>query len=600
MRRGDAIELAAIHQSAALDPAPGDSAPDLADDRVERSRPKCLRVSTREQAERGGREEGFSIPAQREANRKKAQSMGAMVVKEFVERGVSGTTTNRPALQAMLRYLGEEAEHIDYVIVHKVDRLARNRADDVELNKRFDEFGVRLVSTSENIDQSPGGLLLHGIMSSIAEFYSKNLSNEVKKEMTEKVRSGGSVGRAPLGYRNVRDMRDGREIRTVEVDLNRAPLITWAFEQYATGNYSVRSLTAALNARGLTTPQTAKFPEKPVEVRQVHQVLTNPYYLGVVTYKGAQHPGKHAPLITPDLFEQVQQLLSSKINGERSVTHDHYLKSTLYCGQCGFRMIVQVATARNGEEYPYYSCLGRHSKRNNCDLRSIQIVRVEQLIQDLYDRIALSTVEADWLESTMKRELKTLTKDTDQQRDALTAQKMDAERKQRKLLEAQYNDAIPIEMLRSEQKRLDQELAAVSRDLETLSVDLEKNERYLSMAIEIARYAADAYRRAPEQIRRMLNQVLFERLDVHMTEGDEHRFKAVLAPPFKELFAIARRTRGVEPDLASAARRDHEGENQKIPAVSGGDLPSSRSISCALVSNRSKLVGLAGFEPTTP
>lgn len=113
------------------------------------------RVSAREQAERGGREEGFSIPAQREANRKKAQSMGAMVVKEFVERGVSGTTTNRPALQAMLRYLGEEAEHIDYVIVHKVDRLARNRADDVELNKRFDEFGVRFVSTIENIDQAP-------------------------------------------------------------------------------------------------------------------------------------------------------------------------------------------------------------------------------------------------------------------------------------------------------------------------------------------------------------------------------------------------------------------------------------------------------------
>ncbi|WP_314425491.1 recombinase family protein [uncultured Microbacterium sp.] len=186
-------------------------------------------------------------------------------------------------------------------------------------------------------------------MSSIAEFYSKNLSNEVKKGMTEKVRSGGSVGRAALGYRNVRDVRDGREIRTVEVDLNRAPLITWAFEQYATGNSSVRSFTTALNARGLTKPQTAKFPEKPVEVRQVHQVLTNPYYLGIVTYKGAQHPGKHASLITPDLFEQVQQLLSSKINGERSVTHDHYLKSTLYCGRCGFRMIVQVATARTAK-----------------------------------------------------------------------------------------------------------------------------------------------------------------------------------------------------------------------------------------------------------
>ena len=104
-----------------------------------------------------------------------------MVVKEFVERGVSGTSTNRPALQEMLRYLEEEQGNIDYVIVHKVDRLARNRADDVAINARFAEYGVRLISTSENIDQTPGGLLLHGIMSSIAEFYSKNLSNEVLK-----------------------------------------------------------------------------------------------------------------------------------------------------------------------------------------------------------------------------------------------------------------------------------------------------------------------------------------------------------------------------------------------------------------------------------
>lgn len=103
-----------------------------------------------------------------------------MVVKEFVERGVSGTSTNRPALQEMLRYLKTEQTSIDYVIVHKVARLARNRADDVALNALFDSYGICLVSTSENIDQTPGGLLLHGIMSSIAEFYSRNLSNEVK------------------------------------------------------------------------------------------------------------------------------------------------------------------------------------------------------------------------------------------------------------------------------------------------------------------------------------------------------------------------------------------------------------------------------------
>ena len=91
----------------------------------------------------------------------------------------------------MLCYL-KDASDVDYVIVHKLDRLARNRADDVEINRAFDEAGVRLVSTSENIDQPPGGILLHGIMSSIAEFYSRNLANEVIKGMSEKARNGGT------------------------------------------------------------------------------------------------------------------------------------------------------------------------------------------------------------------------------------------------------------------------------------------------------------------------------------------------------------------------------------------------------------------------
>ena len=87
-----------------------------------------LRVSTREQARRGGRDEGFSIPAQRAANKRKALAMGAIIAKEFVEGGVSATTTRRPALQSMLTYLEEETaagRAIDYVIVHKLDLIGR-------------------------------------------------------------------------------------------------------------------------------------------------------------------------------------------------------------------------------------------------------------------------------------------------------------------------------------------------------------------------------------------------------------------------------------------------------------------------------------------
>ena len=555
-----------------------------------------LRVSTREQAERGGREEGFSIPAQRDANKKKATSMGAMVVKEFVERGVSGTTINRPALQAMLKYLEEEGETIDYVIVHKVDRLARNRADDVELNARFDALGIRLVSTSENIDQTPGGLLLHGIMSSIAEFYSKNLSNEVKKGMTEKVRSGGSVGRAPIGYLNVRDVTDGREIRTVEVDPERAHLVTWAFNTYASGDWSVRSLTDELIKRGLMMAKTAKLPAKPVETRQVHQILTNPYYLGIVSYKGAQYPGNHEPLIDQETFQKVQQILKSKINGERTNKHGHYLKSTLFCGHCKMRMIVQVAKSRSGEEYPYYTCLGRHSKRTDCTLRSINFYHAEDLIQEMYDRLALKPKYATTLRNTLTEQLQLLKNDTAVQAEALASQKLEIERRQRKLLEAHYNDAIPIEMLGTEQKRLDAELTRVNRELKDLTADLGDAARFIEMAIDLAEQSAGAYRRAPEHIRRQFNQILFERIEVVMDENDDHQLRAILAPPFDELFSAQLRS-------IVEQREDQKVAKSKNPATSGGISrihADQFPISYALVSNKSTMVGLTGFEPATP
>ena len=89
--------------------------------------------------------------------------------------------------------------------------------------------GARSSPCTENIDETPSGLLLHGIMSSIAEFYSRNLANEVIKGMDQKAKTGGTVGNAPIGYLHVRTIENGREMRTVDVDPERAPLVRWAF-----------------------------------------------------------------------------------------------------------------------------------------------------------------------------------------------------------------------------------------------------------------------------------------------------------------------------------------------------------------------------------
>jgi site-specific DNA recombinase len=112
-----------------------------------------LRVSTKEQAQRDGDPEGYSIPAQREACKRKASSLGAVVVSEFADRGESARKADRPELQALLNYIRDNA--VDYVIVHKIDRLARNRADDVEITLAIKAAGAALISCSENIDEKP-------------------------------------------------------------------------------------------------------------------------------------------------------------------------------------------------------------------------------------------------------------------------------------------------------------------------------------------------------------------------------------------------------------------------------------------------------------
>lgn len=237
------------------------------------------RVSTKEQAAKGGRDEGFSIPAQREANGRKAGALGARIVAEFVDAGESARSADRPDLKRMLDYIA--SHQVTYCIVHKLDRLARNRLEDVEIHRALLDAGVKLVSATENIDETPSGMLLHGIMSSIAEFYSKNLATEVTKGLMQKVATGGTPMRAPLRYLNVRARDEqGREYRTVEIDEERAPFIRWAFDQYATGEHSVVELLADATARGLTTIPTPQRPSGPVGRSTFFKILRNPYYIG--------------------------------------------------------------------------------------------------------------------------------------------------------------------------------------------------------------------------------------------------------------------------------------------------------------------------------
>ena len=473
-----------------------------------------IRVSTREQAQRGGLEEGFSLPAQREANKRKAQSMGALVVKEFADRGESARSANRPELQKMLAYLKEDGG-IDYVIVHKLDRLARNRADDVEINRAFEEAGVRLVSTSENIDQTPGGMLLHGIMSSIAEFYSRNLANEVIKGMGEKARNGGTLGKAPLGYMNVRARdENGREVRTIALDEERAPLVRLAFTEYATGNWTVRQLADHLNTLGLSIPPTPRRCAKPITATRLHEILRHPYYKGIVTFQGVEYPGKHEPLVDGQTWQTVQTILASRRYGERQRIHNHFLKSTVVCGQCGARLSVQNAKNSKGTIYPYFVC-ARRCRLHDCAFTAVLIDVVEERMSDLYRAIELSAEDRTQIEHYLHDELAQIEGDKAKAVRSLTTRRTNIEDRRRRLLHAHYEGAVPLDLLKEEQAELSTELSQIERQLAAYQADAAEVRQHLTQALDLLEDCHRLYTAAPDHLKKLLNQVFFERVLVN-------------------------------------------------------------------------------------
>ena len=526
-----------------------------------------LRVSTREQAERGGTEEGFSIPAQREANARKADELGARVVREFVDAGESARSADRDGLKEMLAFIA--ASRVTFCIVHKLDRLARNRSDDVKIHEALLAAGVTLVSATESIDQTPSGMLVHGIMSSIAEFYSRNLATEVTKGLTQKLAQGGTPMRAPVGYLNVRRTDEqGREIRTVEVDPERAPLIRWAFETYAKGETSVPGLLRDLTARGLTTVPSPKRPSKPLGKNTLYKLLTNPYYAGVIRYKGALHPGAHAPLIEPALFDQVQSLLKARnARMTRHVQHAHHLKGLLHCGSCGSRMLLDFATNPRGTTYAYFICSGRAAKKTTCTRRAVPVQVAERLVEDSYASITISEDDYQHLAAEVDAAFDEQSAGRNQEFADLTANRARLEAESDKLLAAHFADAIDLSTLKRHQDRIRAGLADIEQRLSEHDEHHSGARAFLHDSLRLLTDAHRAYAHSDDGNRRLANQAFYTRLEI----SEDEQLRPRLAEPFNTIISEARGGR--------EAKREHS---------------TSTDVAC---SRKTLWVELGGFEP---
>ncbi len=354
-----------------------------------------LRVSTQQQVDTDYNPQGFSLPSQRQLNERKAAELGASIVMEFAEEGGSGRNVNRKELQRMLSYVQEDGD-IDYVIVSYIDRFARRLQDHVVIKLAIEKAGAKLVSATENIDDSDAGQLIEGVLAVVAEFQSNHNVGKVKNGLQRKAETGGTPGRAPIGYVNVFEKYEGRQIRVVRIDPDRGPLVRWAFEAYATGEWTTTRLADALSSQGLRSIPTARAGSRPLSVSTVAYLLSNPYYLGYVVHKGDRYPGRHEPLVDQVTFDKVQDVLESHSCGEKQVKHRRYLTSSLYCGYCGNRLCFS-RNKGNGGTYEYWLCVGRQKGRAECPQRMIADDEVEAAVVRYWQRVRLDDEKIDEL-----------------------------------------------------------------------------------------------------------------------------------------------------------------------------------------------------------
>lgn len=222
-----------------------------------------LRVSTPHQLRPDIGPEGLSVPAQRQGCLHAAERDGLTIVDEYIEPGRSGRTiTQRPVLQELLERVRTD-EAVTHVIVYELSRLARNRIDDIQIVTELTTHDVTLVSATENVDATPVGQLTHGLLAAVNEYRSARDGADIAYKMGEKAKRGGTLGRAPIGYTNTLERRDGHDSRSVDVNPARGPLIRQAFQLFATDQYGYDQLAdLMLNVDSAANRNPTRLPDR--------------------------------------------------------------------------------------------------------------------------------------------------------------------------------------------------------------------------------------------------------------------------------------------------------------------------------------------------
>ena len=329
-----------------------------------------LRVSTAKQGE------GVSLTEQKEAIIRYAKQFNLEIIEWFEEKETAAKL-GRPLFTRMMKQL--QAKKASGVIIHKIDRGARNLKDWSDLGTLIDQ-GVEVHFAHESLDlQARGGRLSADIQAVIAADYIRNLRQETIKGIYGRLKQGQYPFNAPIGYVN----NGPGKLKTI--DPIQGPIVRKAFELYASGKYNIETLVTHMEQMGLKGMKKKRVARNSISI-----LLNNTFYMGIIEVKGETFNGKHKPLISPALFKRVQSILRGNTNQKVS-KHDFKLKKLISCQHCGFSL-----TGETQKGHVYYRC---HTK--GCITKAVREMIIEDYLQKVFATTELYAEESLILEKLL-------------------------------------------------------------------------------------------------------------------------------------------------------------------------------------------------------
>lgn len=306
-----------------------------------------------------------SIEGQIKVCKEYAKRNNYNIIGTYIDRALTGTSDKRPDFQRMIA--DSNKKQFEGVLVYQLDRFSRNRYDSATYKNKLRKNGVRVFSAKENISDDASGLLMESVLEGMAEYYSAELSQKVKRGMninaSKCLYNGGPI---LLGYK----IKDKKYI----IDEDMAPIVKEIFTMYA-NDKTMLEIAEYLNNKGIKTTMGHTYKKNNISL-----ILRNRKYLGIYIYKDTEVEGGIPQIISEELFNEVQEKINKNISApaRRKAKNEYLLTTKLFCGNCKEMMTGTSGTSQNGTLYAYYTCNG--IKKNSCDKKNINKDLIEQIV----------------------------------------------------------------------------------------------------------------------------------------------------------------------------------------------------------------------------